>query len=660
MARFLVPRRSAIVRRQSTLEALLPPGHLARFIWDKLAVTDFSEAEARYRSVQGGPGRPPYHPRVLVALWIFGMTQGLETAAMIAEACTLRDDFLWLTGGLCPSDQTLLNVLDLQPLLLSLWEQILRAMHEAGHIDLSVLAEDGSKVRANASPRSFHPAEKIDAAIVRLKARLDEKLKQAAEAPGDETRARQAQLRAVRGQLDRAERAAQQLRERAERRIRGTPRTDSRADAEAEPEPEPRFGRDDFQHDAERDVLVCPAKQELRFIGIYRADGQTGTTSTYRLYGRKSCDGCPLKAQCTEGKGRRVKLPVLRTPPVPGAPSLAAAPPAAAPPPDGQPEDVAKSVGPVASLTDPEALMMLATSQKRWEPSFNADITVTRDGIIVSQFLTTNPTDYPNFAPALRAVLSTVGQPESWVGDGHYGTHANLVLADLQRVVLYAPGAGGSPATATAAATDAQAGVGKPDEQRERRETSTKTVRFGRADFQHDADRDVLICPGEQPLRLIGTYAAGAGAYRLYGRTGCAACHLKTQCTEGTGRRVKVPTSIAEALQRPATASSPGTLAPVDSASAPDGDNTTTPLGTHLAGLVRGRDERMLARGDEFMRLRRSTVEPVHAQMRQHGLGRLHVRGRARGGAVLALASVAHNMMKWRGREEARALNAAA
>ena len=94
MARFLVPRRSAIVRRQSTLEALLPPGHLARFIWEKLLAVDFSDAEARYSSVQGGPGRPPYHPRVLVALWIFAMTQGLETAAAIAEACTLRDDFL--------------------------------------------------------------------------------------------------------------------------------------------------------------------------------------------------------------------------------------------------------------------------------------------------------------------------------------------------------------------------------------------------------------------------------------------------------------------------------------------------------------------------------------------------------------------------------------
>jgi hypothetical protein len=41
-----------------------------------LVAIDFSPLEAKYRSVDGGPGRPPYHPRVLAALWIYGMTQG--------------------------------------------------------------------------------------------------------------------------------------------------------------------------------------------------------------------------------------------------------------------------------------------------------------------------------------------------------------------------------------------------------------------------------------------------------------------------------------------------------------------------------------------------------------------------------------------------------
>ena len=110
-----MPQRSQVVRWRGALEGLLPPEHLARFVWQVLSSLDFSEVETCYPAAQGGPGRAPYHPRLLAALWVYGMTQGLETAAAIAQACRLRDDFRWRGGGLCPSDQTLLTFLALVP-----------------------------------------------------------------------------------------------------------------------------------------------------------------------------------------------------------------------------------------------------------------------------------------------------------------------------------------------------------------------------------------------------------------------------------------------------------------------------------------------------------------------------------------------------------------
>jgi hypothetical protein len=105
------------------------------------------------------------------------MTQGMETAAAIAQACRLRDDFRWLAGGLCPSDQTLLNLLGVGPAGLGvIWGQVLAAMHCAGHIDLSALVEDGTKLRANASPRSFHTAAEITEIVADLERRLAAKL----------------------------------------------------------------------------------------------------------------------------------------------------------------------------------------------------------------------------------------------------------------------------------------------------------------------------------------------------------------------------------------------------------------------------------------------------------------------------------------------------
>jgi hypothetical protein len=55
-------------------------------------------------------------------------------------------------------------------------EQVPKAMQAAGRIDLSSLAEDGTKLRANGSRRSFHSAAEIATIIDKLKAELARKL----------------------------------------------------------------------------------------------------------------------------------------------------------------------------------------------------------------------------------------------------------------------------------------------------------------------------------------------------------------------------------------------------------------------------------------------------------------------------------------------------
>jgi len=651
VAAFLVPRRSAVVRWRGTLDGLLPAQHLARFIWQVLSSVDFTALEDRYRSVSGGPGRPPYHPRVLAALWIYGMTHGLETAAGLAMACAVRDDFRWLAGGLLPSDQTLLNfVRDAGTGLASLWKHVLEAMQQAGHIDLSVIAEDGTKLRANASPRSFLTAPEITGVIDKLKTQLADTLTQLANGgqDGPAGKAERA-LRTLRCQLARAEDAARELGARLARR--GTRRSlacgapaPSTSNGEPAPVESPetpvtRFTRHDFRLDRDRDLLLCPADQELPFLGQYPTDTGRGA---YRLYGRRDCGGCPLKARCTEGRGRRIKMPVHPEvdPQPPASPAVSA--PATTDPKDAGAAGDEHPGGPKASVTEPEAVMMLATSEKRWQPSYNADLAVTRHGIIVSQFLTKDTTDFHHFDPALRAVLSTVGKPESWVGDGHYGTQANVLLADREGVLLYAPPSGASTTRAAATPLDDGPGIAAS---LSREDPAPSTEKFGRQDFRTDAQRDVMICPADRDLRLMGVYrtANGLGSYRLYGRADCRDCSLRRRCTESKGRRLKVPLVAEERAPRPQPDAHPG-------------PETAQDLGRLLQALT----DRMEDVGDAVLRFRRQTVEPVNAHLKQHGLGRFHVHGLARCAAILTLACIAHNLTKWRAREAARLLRAAA
>ena len=334
------------------------------------------------------------------------MIEGLQTAAAISRACTNRDEFRWLAGGLTPCDQTFLNFVSLaQEPLLGVWVQTLKAMHQAGHIDLSALAEDGTKLRANVSIRTFHTAEEIAPIIEELKAQLARKLQEIV--PPETVKRHLAQVRSLETRLERTQKALQEAQipnrpPSSEPPVLPPPRAPTvpnevRRPAKAEAMPG-NFRRDDFRYDPARDVMRCPQGEELRFMGVHPRKGQE---LDYRRYERYDCSGCPLKSKCTNGKGRTLSVPVSKAAAASGSQSQATptpqeatvpSDPLSAPTSKKEPKD---TKAPKASITDPEArLMMGGGSQKRIEPSYNADLTVTRHGVIVSQFLTNETTDH--------------------------------------------------------------------------------------------------------------------------------------------------------------------------------------------------------------------------------------------------------------------------
>jgi hypothetical protein len=70
-ARYETANRAQIELQPCDLEALLPPGHAARLVWRFVEGLDLSAFYARIRAREGGPGRPPIDPKILVALWLY-------------------------------------------------------------------------------------------------------------------------------------------------------------------------------------------------------------------------------------------------------------------------------------------------------------------------------------------------------------------------------------------------------------------------------------------------------------------------------------------------------------------------------------------------------------------------------------------------------------
>jgi transposase len=132
------------------LREWVPEGDLAHFVSD--LVEDVLDLSAIYVSYEGERGFPPYDPRLMVKLLIYGYANGICSSRKL-ERATYRDVAIrMLCAGQQPDYRSIARFrarhLDA---LSELFVQALRLCAKAGLVKLGQLALDGTKLRANAS-----------------------------------------------------------------------------------------------------------------------------------------------------------------------------------------------------------------------------------------------------------------------------------------------------------------------------------------------------------------------------------------------------------------------------------------------------------------------------------------------------------------------------
>jgi len=133
-----------------TLQDLVPAGHVAHFVRDTVChALDLSAILASYGEERG---YPPYHPRMMVALLLYGYSQGVYSSRRIARSCEERLDFAAVTAMQRPDFRTISDFRKRHGAALQgLFVQVLRLCREAGLVTLGHVALDGTKIKANAS-----------------------------------------------------------------------------------------------------------------------------------------------------------------------------------------------------------------------------------------------------------------------------------------------------------------------------------------------------------------------------------------------------------------------------------------------------------------------------------------------------------------------------
>lgn len=133
-----------------SLRDWLPENHLAHFVSDVVDQLDLSAIESVYE--KDWRGQPPYHPRMMTKLLVYGYAVGVRSSRRIAKALVEDVAFRVLAAGNEPDFRTISDFRKIHlKALEELFSQVLRIALEAGAMRLGRVALDGTKVKANAS-----------------------------------------------------------------------------------------------------------------------------------------------------------------------------------------------------------------------------------------------------------------------------------------------------------------------------------------------------------------------------------------------------------------------------------------------------------------------------------------------------------------------------
>ena len=171
----------------AALQEWLPDDHLAYFISDVVDQLDLSSITARYEGERRGG--PPYHPRMMVKVLLYGYCIGVASSRRIAQRLHEDIAFRVLAANNTPDFRTVSDFRKGHLAALSgLFLQVLAFCQRAGLVKLGHVALDGTKVRANASRHKAMSYRRMKEKETQLAAEVAELLRRAQEVDDEEDR----------------------------------------------------------------------------------------------------------------------------------------------------------------------------------------------------------------------------------------------------------------------------------------------------------------------------------------------------------------------------------------------------------------------------------------------------------------------------------------
>lgn len=206
------------VREQGVLEWALPEDtlphdHRARLFWRVVETLDLTAFTRRAKAVEGRAGRRVLSTRMLLTLWLYGISVGIGSAREIARRIQTDTAFRWIVGDKSVGHSKLSEFrASHREALDQLLTDVLGTLLHRELISLDLVAQDGTRVRASASSNSFRRASSLEQCREQAKLHVKAVLAEADD-PEASAREKHARIAAARDYEDRVDAAIETVRE---------------------------------------------------------------------------------------------------------------------------------------------------------------------------------------------------------------------------------------------------------------------------------------------------------------------------------------------------------------------------------------------------------------------------------------------------------------
>ena len=153
------------------LEDWVPQDHPARFLRE--FVEQLNLAELGFAMPVTTDGRPPYHPSLLLKIWLYGYFHRIRSTRKLEAACRDHLPLLWLCGLLAPDHNSLWRFWrDNKEALRAVFKQTVQLAVKTGAVGFALQALDGTKIQAACSGPKGWSKEYMEKLLAQLDAEI--------------------------------------------------------------------------------------------------------------------------------------------------------------------------------------------------------------------------------------------------------------------------------------------------------------------------------------------------------------------------------------------------------------------------------------------------------------------------------------------------------